>query len=151
MLVGIALVFCLTAATPTPVPEAEEPKLEDSALVKSLPDLLSEVLVIFSLPGFSVLLGNLMKFPALKKWLDGKMDKIVAGLTTILFGLAVYGDIFDVELLQKILPWINANLEDWLGYINIILGWVLSMISIPWFHDLLKGKFIVGRSFGEPE
>jgi hypothetical protein len=140
-LVGALMLVLLVAAAP-PVP-ASSPSL----LEKELPDILQQLVVIFSVPAVGVMFGNFIKIFPFMKWMDGKTDMVVAFLVTVAFGGAVSLKLFNPDLLGTVMPWLAANFEKYIGYFNTGLGLIISIISVPWFHDKIKGWFIVGRSF----
>jgi uncharacterized protein with PQ loop repeat len=158
-LIGLFVIMALSAAAPPPpvvpvvtpeVPSAFAAWLEKQPLYQNLGLLWNDLFVALSIPAIAVALGNLAKIPQLKKWLDGKTDKVVGFLTTVAFFAALYFNWFNPELLAKIMPWLQTDLPEIVSGINVFLGLIMSWISIPAFHSLYANKFVVGKSFNTP-
>ncbi len=143
-LVGLFIVMALSAFAPVTPPPV---KAETPVLITELPSLLESLIVVFGSSGISVLLGNLAKNIPFMKWMDGKTDKVVAVLVTGIFGYAVYLKIFNVELLNQLMPWISANLAKYVEYASVVLGWIIAIMGMKPIHDALNGKLLIGKSF----
>lgn len=142
--IGLFVVMVLSAFAPATPPA----KVEDAPiLIKELPEVLNALIVIFGSSGLGVLLANIAKNIPFMKWMDGKTDKVVAVVVTCIFGYAVYLKLFNVELLNQLMPWIEDNLAKYVEYASVVFGWIFAILGMKPIHDALAGKLIIGKSF----
>lgn len=145
--IGLFIVMVLSAFAPATPPVPEE--AEVPVLIAELPSILNALIVVFGSSGLGVLLGNIAKNIPFMKWMDGKTDKVVAVVITCIFSYAVYLKLFNVELLNQLMPWIEANLAKYVEYAAVVFGWIFAILGMQPIHSALAGKLIVGKSFAK--